>query len=461
MKTAPPTYHKRRLANGMRAKLARDGVGRCPGRWCPDELKPIESLNKTSYCKNCIHIKNVVARESMKRRRPNTKDVRKKKPLDDFLTNLPIYQKYRLCDGEREKLAREGLGYCPGKWCPDETKPLASLTKNNYCLTCRRMYTRRHNNASKHRRISGEESTFIQRQRRRKVLTEEKFLCFGIMCGSDGKEHPVTERSGKKCVECARKVSIASSSRLIEMRKPVGASCVECGENDRVLLDLHHIDPSTKISNVSILRGERAVAMEMKKTVYLCIRCHRDETRKLWESQRKDYCAIAENTLRDTAPVMTLRRCAGRLCMPLGRCMPLLMFSSNKKSRDGLGSYCKSCAGSRDQMARDRNTAYVQEITLARGQCRDCAYPVVSGGVARFHHFEFDHFDPDGKIDVSNKKLSIISALANKTSGDNRQAIDDEVKKCHLICVYCHRRKTAKDQGWYKCLKETTDETST
>lgn len=30
--------------------------------------------------------------------------------------------------------------------------------------------------------------------------------------------------------------------------------------------------------------------------------------------------------------------------------------------------------------------------------------------------------------------------------------IEEELAKCDIRCVSCHRKKTAKDQGWYKYL---------
>jgi len=53
--------------------------------------------------------------------------------------------------------------------------------------------------------------------------------------------------------------------------------CSECDEGRAVCLDLHHVDPSTKLFNLSDAekRSIKAIADEMKKCIVLCANCHR------------------------------------------------------------------------------------------------------------------------------------------------------------------------------------------
>ena len=54
--------------------------------------------------------------------------------------------------------------------------------------------------------------------------------------------------------------------------------CVACGENNPVCIDFHHLDPSTKVMNVSkmaTLRARSEVLLEINKCVCLCANCHR------------------------------------------------------------------------------------------------------------------------------------------------------------------------------------------
>ncbi len=52
---------------------------------------------------------------------------------------------------------------------------------------------------------------------------------------------------------------------------------------------------------------------------------------------------------------------------------------------------------------------------------------------------EFDHL-PEFK------KISGIAKLSN-TNGLHKK-LKEELKKCELVCVVCHRRRTAKRAGW-------------
>jgi hypothetical protein len=51
---------------------------------------------------------------------------------------------------------------------------------------------------------------------------------------------------------------------------------------------------------------------------------------------------------------------------------------------------------------------------------------------------EFDH--------VSNKRAQIADILGSW----NWKTIEFEISKCEIRCANCHRRKTAKQFGWYK-----------
>lgn len=61
---------------------------------------------------------------------------------------------------------------------------------------------------------------------------------------------------------------------------------------------------------------------------------------------------------------------------------------------------------------------------------------------------EFDH------LDRTTKHLSIAN-MVGRTYGEDR--IRAEMAKCQVLCVICHRRKTAKQLGYYKILKQITE----
>ena len=55
-------------------------------------------------------------------------------------------------------------------------------------------------------------------------------------------------------------------------------SCERCGENDTIVLEWHHKDPSKKDMGVSDMlsrRGRKTILEEIEKCVCLCANCHR------------------------------------------------------------------------------------------------------------------------------------------------------------------------------------------
>lgn len=70
-------------------------------------------------------------------------------------------------------------------------------------------------------------------------------------------------------------------------------------------------------------------------------------------------------------------------------------------------------------------------------ECVDC-------GEKDIVTFEFDHRD------TNDKKHSISKMIGDCFSWDN---IMDEVNKCDIRCANCHRRKTAKQFGYYRLKK--------
>ncbi len=82
--------------------------------------------------------------------------------------------------------------------------------------------------------------------------------------------------------------------------------------------------------------------------------------------------------------------------------------------------------------------------TARRGAARMYIYeylethPCVECGETDPVVLEFHH--------VRGKKREAISMLA--TYGASIEVIREEIEKCDVLCSNCHRRKTAKEQGW-------------
>jgi hypothetical protein len=97
-------------------------------------------------------------------------------------------------------------------------------------------------------------------------------------------------------------------------------------------------------------------------------------------------------------------------------------------------------AKARNRRQRYREDTYRRIFEYLRNHpCVDCGEsdPVV---------LEFDHVDRE-------RKESAISEMIR----DQRpwEVISVEIEKCEVRCANCHRRRTAKQQGWYLYLDDS------
>ncbi len=123
-------------------------------------------------------------------------------------------------------------------------------------------------------------------------------------------------------------------------------------------------------------------------------------------------------------------------------------FHKNNSRADGLQTICKECKkntsaksfqSSKDHhkfLNRERKRKIREHIWnyLSSHSCIDCGEndPIV---------LEFDH---------RSDKIMAVSQMTKVGYGITK--IDEEIAKCDVRCANCHRRKTAKDLGWYKDL---------
>ncbi len=128
---------------------------------------------------------------------------------------------------------------------------------------------------------------------------------------------------------------------------------------------------------------------------------------------------------------------------------PLEQFNRHSKRKDGRQSWCRACnraamsrhykenAQHRARIARNNKAAtiraqqYVLEY-LQSHPCIDCGEddPVV---------LDFDHL---------RDKTAAISVMVNNQPSITR--LKEEILKCEVRCSNCHRRKTAKELGYYR-----------
>lgn len=125
-------------------------------------------------------------------------------------------------------------------------------------------------------------------------------------------------------------------------------------------------------------------------------------------------------------------------------------FNKNKSRKDGLQNYCRECQKEIDKAfqpkrdltlkkknlydIRKRNRQHVINF-LKKNPCVDC-------GEADVFVLEFDH--------KKNKHLNVSNMVSR---GYSLEKIMKEIGKCDVRCANCHRRKTAKQFGWYKDIE--------
>jgi len=107
-------------------------------------------------------------------------------------------------------------------------------------------------------------------------------------------------------------------------------------------------------------------------------------------------------------------------------------FHKNSHHPDGLQKYCKRCLRHMNNANQYRKRKVVHDY-LESHPCVDCAEkdPVV---------LDLDH--------VRGTKLKAVSFMVSNSWSILK--ILEELPKCEVRCANCHRRKTAKERGYYR-----------
>lgn len=128
--------------------------------------------------------------------------------------------------------------------------------------------------------------------------------------------------------------------------------------------------------------------------------------------------------------------------------LPKSSFTKSASRKDGLQAYCSVCMkkyrrehyNSNKQQYYDRNN----RLSAVRRQsivdiknttpCTDC------GVIYKDEPWltEFDHVRGEKKMQISSMVYS----------GWSQESIEKELDKCELVCLICHRRRTALRGGW-------------
>lgn len=142
-----------------------------------------------------------------------------------------------------------------------------------------------------------------------------------------------------------------------------------------------------------------------------------------------------------------------KTCSKCKKDKPLTEFHKNRSRPDGHQGQCKPCKAEVQKQWYEKNKArHVQNVqenkkrtireNVERLQemglsCHDC-------GEDEWILLDFDHDDRLTKT----KEVSRFIA-----QGYSWARIEEEIKKCTVRCVSCHRKRTAEQLGWYQYLE--------
>ncbi len=127
-------------------------------------------------------------------------------------------------------------------------------------------------------------------------------------------------------------------------------------------------------------------------------------------------------------------------------------FGKNKAKKDSLQTFCKQCAkeyASGFYKKEENHKTHIQDVQERRVAKRSQNKQMVYEYLLTHHCIDCGETDPIVlEFDHLRDKRMNVSKLV--LAGYPKETILEEISKCVVRCANCHRRKTAKDQGWYK-----------
>ena len=128
------------------------------------------------------------------------------------------------------------------------------------------------------------------------------------------------------------------------------------------------------------------------------------------------------------------------------RCMRILPEGAFNRLRKGRQGWCRDCFRTyfqdRGQLHRDQSQAAKRKrVIAARAMIEEQLrlYPCADCGIADSMVLEFDH------IGVKRDHITKLS-----WNGASERMLRDELSNCDVVCVNCHRRRTAHRGGFWR-----------
>jgi hypothetical protein len=130
-------------------------------------------------------------------------------------------------------------------------------------------------------------------------------------------------------------------------------------------------------------------------------------------------------------------------------------FNKNKNHEDGLSKFCRECckASNKKYYESNKRKSHDRRNELRKKQRVLCkkliwdyleGHPCIDCGETDPVVLEFDHVNGIKSYNICNMRAQGYSLVT----------LMDEINKCVVRCANCHRRKTAKEQNWWKLTDE-------
>lgn len=139
-------------------------------------------------------------------------------------------------------------------------------------------------------------------------------------------------------------------------------------------------------------------------------------------------------------------------CVRCGKNKTLDQFLQRNRSKGKRHSYCKECNKQALKKHYQNNKEYYKRRNLKRKKANRVkvltyleTHPCVMCGESDPIVLDFDHIKPE------TKEWTMARLIAE---GHAWERLEKEIDKCQVLCANCHRRKTAKEQGWYTNVRE-------
>lgn len=138
-----------------------------------------------------------------------------------------------------------------------------------------------------------------------------------------------------------------------------------------------------------------------------------------------------------------------KICTKCHQEKPMDEFPWKNTVRNKRHAVCKSCTARRSRGWYENNKdAHIQNVMFHKEQARQEArkyvweylssHPCCICGESDPIVLDFDH--------VNGKDAAVSRLVAD---GVSIKRIEKEIIRCQVLCCNCHRRKTAKERGWF------------